>query len=164
MAAWRQAVEDRRALEVQRQAEAARVEATATPAPLRPLADRSAELAKRSSELLEKIQLVNGELDSTRSLLEKTQQQFKLTTDKVERVGLNYAIGLLLRKERAALPDVRRYRRLSKERERLIRDMQLQIIDLAEERSRLTNVDFVEVFLQNTFIQRSENCGGYARA
>ena len=63
-----------------------------------------AELAKRSSELLEKIQLVNGELDGTRSLLEKTQQQSKLTTDKVERVGLNYAIGLLLRKERGDFP------------------------------------------------------------
>ena len=160
VAAWRQAVEDRRAQEVQRQAEAARVEVTATPAPLRPLADRSAELAKRSSELLEKIQLVNGELDGTRSLLEKTQQQYKLTTDKVERVGLNYAIGLLLRKERAALPDVRRYRRLSKERERLIRDMQLQIIDLAEERSRLTNVDFVEAFLQNAFVRPADVAGG----
>jgi potassium efflux system protein len=160
VAAWRQAVEDRRAQEVQRQAEAARVEVTATPAPLRPLADRSAELAKRSSELLEKIQLVNGELDGTRSLLEKTQQQYKLTTDKVERVGLNYAIGLLLRKERAALPDVRRYRRLSKERERLIRDMQLQIIDLAEERSRLTNVDFVDAFLRNAFVQPADVAGG----
>ena len=160
VAAWRQAVEDRRAQDVQRQAEAARVEATATPAPLRPLADRSAELAKRSSELLEKIQLVNGELDATRSLLEKTQQQYKLTTDKVERVGLNYAIGLLLRKERATLPDVRRYRRLSKERERLIRDMQLQIIDLAEERSRLTNVDFVDAFLQNAFVQPADGASG----
>ena len=149
VAAWRQAVEDRRAQDVQRQAEVARVEATETPESLRPLADRSAELAKRSSELLNKIQLVNGEMDRAKALLEKTQQQFKLTADKVNRVGLNYAIGLLLRKQAATLPDVRKYRRNSRERERLIRDVQLQIIDLAEVRSALTDVDFVESFVRN---------------
>ncbi len=149
VAAWRQAVEDRRAQDVQRQAEVARVEATETPESLRPLADRSAELAKRSSELLDKIQLVNGEMDRAKALLEKTQQQFKLTADKVNRVGLNYAIGLLLRKQAATLPDVRKYRRNSRERERLIRDVQLQIIDLAEVRSALTDVDFVESFVRN---------------
>ncbi|MHB8970568.1 MAG: mechanosensitive ion channel domain-containing protein [Pirellulaceae bacterium] len=149
VAAWRQAVEDRRAQEVQRQTEAARVEATETPPSLRPLADRSAELAQRSSELLNKIQLVNGELDVAKNLLEKTQQQFKLTSDKVHRVGLNYAIGLLLRKEGVTLPDVRKYRRNSRERERLIRDVQLQIIDLAEERSAVTDVDFVDTFVQD---------------
>ena len=149
VAAWRQAVEDRRAQDVQRQAEVARVEATETPESLRPLADRSADLAKRSSELLDKIQQVNGEMDRAKALLEKTQQQFKLTADKVNRVGLNYAIGLLLRKQAATLPDVRKYRRNSRERERLIRDVQLQIIDLAEVRSALTDVDFVESFVRN---------------
>ena len=56
VAAWRQAVEDRRAEEVQRQAEMARLEAATATGPLRPLAGRSAELAKRSGELLDKIQ------------------------------------------------------------------------------------------------------------
>ena len=82
-------------------------------------------------------------------MLERTRQQAKLTRDKVDQVGLNYAIGLLLRQEDATLPDIREFRRNSRARERRIREVQLQIIDLAEERSRLTDVDFVEGFLKD---------------
>ena len=45
IAAWRQAVEERRAVEVQRQAEVARLEAATTTGPLQALAVRSAEMA-----------------------------------------------------------------------------------------------------------------------
>lgn len=149
IAAWRQAVEERRAVEVQRQAEVARLEAATTTGPLQALAVRSAEMAKRSGELLDKIQAVNRDLDNAKTLLERTRQQAKSMRGKVEQVGLNYAIGLLLRQEDANLPDVRDFRRNSRERERRTRDVQLQIIDLAEERAKLTNVDFVETFLND---------------
>ncbi|MCU0960442.1 MAG: mechanosensitive ion channel [Pirellulaceae bacterium] len=149
VAAWRQAVETRRAREVTQQARAAQSEAAATTGPLRPLAVRSAELADRSGALLAKIQTTNRELENARALLERMQQQFKSTQEKVKQVGLNYTIGLLLRREETALPDVRTYRRNSRERAGLIRDVQLEILDLAEERARLTDVDFVDAFLSD---------------
>ncbi len=148
VALWRESVEKRRAQEVKRQEASARMEAEVTTGVLKPLALRNSELAQRSSQLVEKIQDVNRELEQSRTLLDKTQQQFKVTKEKVDRVGLNYANGLLLRKEDASLPDISMYRRSSREREDLIRDVQLRIIDLAEERSNLTDVDYVESFVK----------------
>ncbi len=145
---WREKVEERRTQEVEQQAINARMEAERTTGALHPLAMRNSELAQRSSDLAEKIRGVNLDLDRSRELLNKTEQQFKVTKEKVDRVGLNYAIGMLLRKEDSALPDVSKYRRNSRVREETIRAVQLEIIDLAEERSLLTDVDYVDSFVR----------------
>ncbi len=134
---WREAVKKRRDEEVKQQEAIARTDAEETKGVLKPLAIRNSELAQRSSQLAKDIDDVKGDLANSVSLLEKTQAQFKVTKEKVDRVGLSYAIGLLLRKEDAALPDVSIYRRSSRKREDLIRDVELRIIDLREERFAL---------------------------
>lgn len=142
---WRERVEQRRAQDVKQQAEAA---ANVVPAVLSPLAERNGALVKESEQLLEKIRTVNTQLEDARTRLTKIEQQFRKTKEKVEQVRLTYAIGLLLRRERASLPPVRHYRRNSREREKTIREVQLQIIDLAYEREQLLDVNYPVNYVQ----------------
>ena len=148
VAGWRSEVDKRRAEDVKKQAREATAEAELVAEPLKPLGNRIAELADGSRDLLAKITNADQDWQEAKDLLEQVQQRYKSTKEKVQQVGLNYLIGQLLRREDLSLPSVRKYRRNSREREKIIREEQLKIIDLAAERSALTDVDYVEAFVQ----------------
>jgi potassium efflux system protein len=146
---WNRQVEIARTAQVQMQERAAALKAERTTGALEPLAVRNQKLAAENRTLVADIQDVNADLKDSQELLDDVKQKFQVTQDKVDSVGLNFAIGLLLRKEDAALPNVSKYRRNSRQREETIRDVQLRIIDLAVDRSKLTDVDYVDEFIDS---------------
>lgn len=149
VALWNETVKRKRAEETNRQMEEARLEAARATGALRPLADHIREMAKQNSELVSKIEQVESQLRDTRVELEQVEEQVRTTKNKIDQVGLNNATGLLLRNEDASLPDVRRYRRRNREKQKTILDAQLGIIDLAEARSQVRDVDYAESLIQS---------------
>ncbi len=144
---WNKRVEQKRAEMVAAAASDARTKEQSTPEALKPLAARNRELADESRDLAAAIAKVNGDLEKAKDVLEQVEQKFKVTQEKVDEVGLNYTIGLLLRKEDAALPSVSHYRYASRDRAETIRDVQLRRIDLVEERSEINDVEYADNLL-----------------
>ncbi len=138
---WGTEVSRQRYEESEAQLRRARKEAdTAHPA-LERLAETNALWAQRRKELAELIAKTTEELERTDDHLAAVQDQFERTQEKVDTVGLTNAIGLLLRNQRASLPEVGRYRRSIASRQSTIRECQFELLQLKDRRSELANLD-----------------------
>ncbi|MGE3316367.1 MAG: mechanosensitive ion channel domain-containing protein [Planctomycetaceae bacterium] len=104
-------------------------------------ADENTRLAQAAHDLTVELEDADKELQQTRNQLEQLEKEFEQTRQKVESIGLTGPIGLLLRKQRADLPDVRAHRRSAAERRDLIEEVQFKLFELDEERSLLANLD-----------------------
>jgi len=108
---------------------------------LRPAVALNAELRKQHRAVVKQVQ----DVQQLREGLEKTTQtlsnDLERTRKMVDAVGLTNAIGLLLRRQRAMLPDVRRHRRNIRQRQSTIRTVQFQLLELDDKRSKLSDSD-----------------------
>ncbi|MBI1375014.1 MAG: mechanosensitive ion channel [Phycisphaera sp.] len=106
------------------------------------LATDNVEYAKQGQDLTAKEARLKSELDSTKKALE----DLKASKEKAEarvKAGLTEATGLLLRRERDELPNLREYRRKAGEREDAINDATEKQLKVEEERQKLADLDGV---------------------
>ena len=141
MKSSRATLNTRRRKEAQRQADAARqAAADAHPAVSR-LATQNADLTVRRQEIVDRMELSSKELDTLRSQLTVLKALLNKVTDRVNRVGLTEAVGLLLRKQRDVLPHIGDHQRAIDERKAEISRLQLQLVELEDQRAALADLD-----------------------
>lgn len=140
-AALREAVGQRRREEAERLAAEARRElARAFPA-LRQIAQENVELAERRQELTQSIEAADAEAAQISERLSQLERQFADVRRMAETVGLTEALGALLRKNRAELPDVDRYRALVAARQMRLNEARWEWIELTRRRGALAPPD-----------------------
>ncbi len=106
------------------------------------------EFAVRNKELTQKAQLLAQQIGQTDQALSDAeaqlaivQQEFKRAKDREKSVGLTKTVGAQLRKQEAALPDVRKYRRNLRDRQQTIEDVRYELFELEQERTVLAKPD-----------------------
>lgn len=138
---WQEVLNRRREHEAEKQIQRARLEATQAHPAVRRLAQDNAQLAELRKGLAQQIADTVRQLEQTQQRLTALKEQFKRIQEKVDAVGPNNAIGLLLRKQREALPNIGVYRRNIKNRQTAIREGQLALLQLEDRRSALANLE-----------------------
>ncbi|HYC56173.1 MAG TPA: mechanosensitive ion channel domain-containing protein [Candidatus Binatia bacterium] len=137
------AVTERRAAEAQKAAEEARsVEASLERVHpvLGKLAQESARLAGRRSGpegLVQAIEATSADLTATGQLLTSIEERARGVRQKAQAADFSDAVGVLLRKERAELPDIAEARGRIRARQAVISDAQLQLLTLEDLRTNL---------------------------
>jgi potassium efflux system protein len=137
----RAALNARRREEVQQQADRARQAAADAHPAVRRLATQNAELTDRRQELVQRMELSAKELDALRSQLVVLKTLINKVTERVNRVGLTEAVGLLLRRQREVLPHIADHQRAIDERKAEISRLSLQLVDLEDQRTALADID-----------------------
>jgi len=127
-----------------KEAELAAVRAARAHPALTPIGDESAAFAKERTGpqgLAVRIAQTTRRLEEVKAKLESLDQDFKGLQDKEKVVGQTATFGVLLRKQRADLPDVRQYRRRADTRQTEIARAQLRLIELRDRRGVLPDVE-----------------------
>jgi potassium efflux system protein len=101
-------------------------------------------LVRRIDETSRKLARSDARVAAVQAALERLRR-------KVELAGLSNSVGLLLRRTRAAAPDVGMYRRFIRQRQDHISEVQIRQIELAERRESLARVDAVVAEALATF-------------
>jgi potassium-dependent mechanosensitive channel len=141
LADWRDAINARRRLEVEKQAlEAHWAAATSDPA-IRKLADENTALADRRRDVTKQIEEFAGQQTTVQEHLEKVRAQRKQATDKMKLAGLTEAIGQMLLMQRTELLAIEADRREVTARKREISRIQLELFDLNEQSTSLRDLD-----------------------
>ena len=139
--AWRASESRMAEREAKRKAEEARLTTIQADPALQPLAaenQRFAEIAEtRAAGIRKELQ---SQID-VKAKLEEVQKQFQRARDRVESIGLTNAIGLLLRTQKALLPNVQTHRQEAKTRQVRIRDIQMSLFDLEDIRIEAGTVE-----------------------
>jgi potassium efflux system protein len=113
---------------------------------VRELAEQNDQLAQaRTGDggLLARIDEVSRKLSNADEYVAEIDADFARLTMKVEAAGLIDSVGLLLRKQRSEAPDVGMYRRFMRMRQQEISAVQLQQIELRDQRRALADIDGV---------------------
>lgn len=108
------------------------------------IAERNLALAEaRTGPLGLATRIESAERESARiaDRLQSLRASFDSVTEKTQAVGFTDTIGLLLRKQRADLPDVERLKAGVREREGLISNQQLELFELEEAREGLYDIE-----------------------
>lgn len=134
-------VNARRQAEAARQAQTAKLDALRAHPAVRRLAEENAALAEKRKEIAQRITALTAQLEQTTQLLHQVEDQFKRAREKVDAVGLTNAIGLLLRKQRDALPSISQRRRDLSARQMLIAETQLALLQLRDQRAESADVE-----------------------
>ena len=108
---------------------------------LRQVAGENQQLAEQARTVNHSLEEVASRLEQTRSRLDRLTRQYTLTREKVATVGLTEVIGQLLRKQKESLPDPAAYRNAIRERQQDVRDAQLAVFRVDEDRSELSDVE-----------------------
>ncbi len=128
---------------VKKAAEAKKAAATA-PLPIRKLAAENEKVTSQfvgPNSLPKKIAQAEDKLQQSRARQTSLESEFENVREKVETVGLSGAVGRLLLKKRADLPQVETYRRQIRRRENKISEVQFKLIELEERRTKLAVLD-----------------------
>jgi len=141
IAAWREALNRKRHRETEAQLQLARREADLAAPFFGELTETNARLVERRQTMARLIAETTNHLKVTRDTLAALKDQFKRTHEKVAAVGLTNVIGLLLRKQRESLPKLIEHRRDIRAREPIIRQCQLELLELDNQRSALGKLD-----------------------
>ncbi len=131
----------RRQIEAEQQARKARQEANRANPAVQKLMEDNAKLAKMREELAQDILDATGELDRVTQRLADVSEKFDSVKDKADSVGLASVIGPLLRKQRAALPDLSSYRHNVGLRGQAMGTSELARLELREQRFALSDLD-----------------------
>ncbi len=130
-------VQSRRVIEANKQITAAAEAAESETNPLlRSIAQRNVELAERFKVLTEQIAKIEEQLTSAKATRDYWNRTAKGAKEKVNAIGLTDAIGAMLRQQKLSLPNSNRYQSNIDDRTQTIGDVQLQLLDLEDERSR----------------------------
>jgi len=130
----------RRKAEAEQQARKAAREASFAHPAVKQLMKDNSELAERRKSLAEQIADASRQLDDVTGKLERLRSEFSSVKKKVEAVGLSNVVGQMLRKWRAALPDLRSYRRNVGQRQKAMGDGELERLQCQEERFELSDL------------------------
>jgi len=136
---WQAMANQRRQQEAEKQLRQARLDAAQAHPAVRRLAHENAALAEMRKALAERIADATRQLEQTNQQLAALKDQFKKTQEKVNAGGMTNAIGLLLRKQRETLPNVRSHRRGINARQAAISESQLSLLQLQDRRSALAD-------------------------
>lgn len=137
----RRKVTAQRKADAEAQQELARRELQSAPAVVRELAERNLELSQERARLTELGTRVSREVASTKNASEELNKQFRAIKEQVRTIGLTDEIGLLLRRERARLPDARRYERRIAARKSEFTRAKIEEINLEAERDALADIE-----------------------
>jgi potassium efflux system protein len=140
-AAWKEIVADFRKMESQRQAKLARRAAAQAHPKLKGIADVNAQLTQQRTEYAAKIEDANQKLEFAQTRLQGLTDRLDDIHEKVEIGGLSVSIGHLLRRQREELPNLTKHRSRLAEIEVTLPEIQLQAIDLVEQRNELGHID-----------------------
>ena len=138
------AVDAKRKEEADRAAREAEAAAAKAHPALREIAEENARLANQRigpDGLAAKIPGATARLDEVKAALARLQQDFKSLMEKEKAVGKTAVFGVLLRKQRSELPDLRDYRGRMKARQTEVATLQLRLIELQEQRATLADAD-----------------------
>jgi potassium efflux system protein len=141
MKAWREAVNDRRRQEAERESRAALHAAKHAPPAIRRLAEDNAALAAQRQDLVARIEIACKEQDALQNQVQVLEALFDRVKERVKRVGLTESIGVLLRKQREAIPNVAEHQKFIEERKAEIAKLNLQLVDLEDQRGELADID-----------------------
>lgn len=106
---------------------------------LRPYAERNLELAKQAQSLTADIATLEETVRKTKALKEDVAQKRQYVEDKAKLIGQSGAIGLLLRKTRAELPDVGQLRGNVATRREQIDEISFKLLSYDEQLKLLQN-------------------------
>jgi len=142
------AVNQRREAEAAEQARQAReeqikaeqVSMKAQPA-LKQAADRNKELADDRQNLAEELRSLAGRQDWTEAELSRIERESTRYRGYVQTAGLTHEMGLVLRRQRTRLGNVRQLRREIADREKKIAERSLNQLDWTDERDRLRDLE-----------------------
>jgi potassium efflux system protein len=140
-AVWREAVNRRRQFESTKQASEARLAETRSHPAVRDLAETNTSLAERRSALSTLIERATRERVAMGDKLSELKAKHKSVVEREEVAGLTKVLGILLRKHRAELPSLREHRRNARLRQQEISKVELDILELEQQRSALADID-----------------------
>ncbi|MHB8901316.1 MAG: mechanosensitive ion channel domain-containing protein, partial [Thermoguttaceae bacterium] len=141
LARWQEAINHRRQRDAEDQLRRAKQEAQEAHPALADLTRQNAELAERRKSLAQLIVGTSADLEQAAQQLASLEDQFKRTRDKVDAVGQTNAIGLLLRKQRQAMPDVRTRARNIRLRQPVMQECQLELLQFDDRRTDLADLE-----------------------
>ena len=141
LAKWREAINRQRQRDAEEQLHRANQEAQQAHPAIADLTRQNAELAERRKALAQLIVQTTGKLENAKQQLASLQGQFTKTQGKVDTVGQTNAIGLLLRKQREAMPDVRSQYEDIRQRQPVIQECQLELLQLDDRRTDLADLE-----------------------
>ncbi|MCD4727840.1 MAG: mechanosensitive ion channel [Pirellulales bacterium] len=133
-------VNGRRQQEAEQQARQATREAGLAHPAVERLMEENTKLAKLRKSLAEQIADATRQFDEVDTKLERLRKEFASVEKKVKAVGLANVVGVMLRKWRAALPDLRNYHRNVGLRQEAMGAGELARLELQEERFELSNL------------------------
>ena len=140
---WRKVVVDFRKRDSDREAELTRRQLQDADSALKSLAERNADLAEQRKAIVAEIEATSLEVKQLSEDVEKIANDFDKMQEKVEKAGNSTTIGLLLRRRREQLPDIRKAR----ERLRFVSTrtpkIHLALLDLQDEEDMLDDRDSI---------------------
>ena len=142
---WQELVNKRRQREAEQQVEQASLEAGQAHPAVQGLLEENAKLAKQRTELAKRIVETTQQREQVNQQLRTLTDEFKRLQEKVQAVGkmtnATNAIGLMLRKKRESLPNLRDYPRSIAMQQAAIDEEQAQLDLLHDRRSALADLD-----------------------
>ena len=139
--AWQKLVQEQAQRESELALRAAREQLKRAHPAIRPLAEERERLALRAKALQGESKELDARLSDVDALLASVNQEFEKITRRVNATGLTNAIGQLLRKQRANLPNLRGSERNLRQLKDRINAAQLDIMELEDRRAELLSVD-----------------------
>lgn len=140
---WQEVVSERRRLDAEEQARDARWAALGVHPRLLPLAEANTELTRQQrgpSGLPAKIEQATREAVELEQEWTRVKTQFARVKDKIKAANQSGAVGLLLQRQHAELPDLRQHKERMRTRRDEISEVQLQLIEWEDQRSELGDV------------------------
>lgn len=107
----------------------------------RKLALDNTQLATLRTEITAKADQTNKTITQVNQKLTQVRDEYKGIQEKIARIGMSNAIGLLLQRKQADLPDVRRRSIDARSSQEEIAATQLSLIELQERRLQLSDID-----------------------
>jgi len=135
---------ERRKQEAMKQAEEARRAAVAALPELKALADKNAELTQEQNGpngFPAKIAAMSKEVDDLKKELADVKAKFQRVKERIDAAGMTDAVGLLLQKQQAELPDLRVHRQHLRERQSEAAQVRARLIELDDQHDALDDFD-----------------------
>ncbi|MCC5786630.1 MAG: mechanosensitive ion channel [Phycisphaerales bacterium] len=110
----------------------------AQPAQVPEFAERNIELAQALAEMTQRVGDLETSVDRQRAELSRVLADFERTRERVRAIGLDAALGAVLKRARANLPDQRRLTQQIENRRREYSEIELMRFDVLEERPLIT--------------------------
>jgi len=98
-------------------------------------------LANLRTETAAKVEQTNKTITQVNQRLSQIRDEYKGIQEKVARIGMSNAIGLLLQRKQGELPDIRKRSREARSSQEEIAASQLRLIELQDQRLELSDID-----------------------